>query len=64
MGEKKLREYLTYNELKADVVDWSFDTFVRRIKKEDFPAIKDAGGGWLIPRAKMELWFKKREVRR
>jgi len=62
MGEKKLREYLTPEELKQDVVDWSRKTLDRRIKNENFPAIKD-GNSWLIPVDKMRLWFKARENR-
>lgn len=62
MGEKKLREFLTYDELKADVVNWSPSTFRRRIRNDGFPAIKDARGGFLIPRKEMELWFKRRRV--
>jgi hypothetical protein len=61
MGEKKIREFLTYEELKNEIVDWSYDTVKRRIKSDNFPAIRD-GGGYLFPRDKVLLWFKKREV--
>jgi hypothetical protein len=57
---KKLRSYLTPQELKEQVVDWSFDTLKRRIKNEGFPAIID-GNSYLIPVDKMHQWFKKRE---
>lgn len=60
MGEKKIREYLTPQELKEHMVDWSIDTLMRRIKNDGFPAIKD-GGGWLIPVEEARLWFKKRK---
>lgn len=62
MGEKKLRPYLTPQELKEEIVDWSRDTLERRIKNEGFPAIRD-GNSWLIPREEMHLWFKKRKFR-
>lgn len=60
MGEKKMREFLTPEELQESVVDWSRKTLERRIENEGFPAIRD-GNSWLIPRDKMALWFKKRE---
>jgi hypothetical protein len=59
MGEKKLRKYLTPEELKEQVVDWSRKTLDRRIANDGFPAIRD-GNRILIPVAEMELWFKKR----
>ncbi len=65
MGAKKeksdkQRLYLTPDELKTEVVDWSRKTLQRRIENEGFPAIRD-GNSWLIPVDKMQLWFKKRE---
>lgn len=60
-AEKKIRAYLTPEELKNEIVDWSMDTLKRRIKNEGFPAIKD-GNSYLIPVDKMHLWFKKRET--
>jgi hypothetical protein len=62
MGEKNLRKYITYDDFKQNVADWSYDTFKRRIDKEGFPAIKD-GGGYLIPVDEMDLWFKRRRVK-
>lgn len=64
MGEaaKKLRKYITHEELKADVVDWSKDTLKRRITEEGFPAIQD-GNSFLIPVDEMELWFKRRRIK-
>ena len=63
MGEKKMRvrEYMTPEELKEEMVDWSYRTLTRKIKNEGFPAIKD-GNRLLIPVEKARLWFKKREV--
>lgn len=66
MGEKKLevlksRAYITPEELREKVVDWSKSTLKRRIAEEGFPAIKD-GNSYLIPVDKMNLWFKKREM--
>lgn len=62
MGEKKLsdRKYLTYEELRNEFVDWSFDTVKRRMANEGFPFIRD-GQGFLFPRDKVILWFKKRD---
>lgn len=62
MGAKDLRDFLTPEELKENVVDWSRRTLDRKIKNEGFPAIKD-GNRTLIPRKEMELWFKKRTVK-
>lgn len=59
--DKKIREYLTPQELQDEVVDWSIDTLKRRIKNEGFPAIRD-GNSWLIPVYEMHMWFKKRKV--
>lgn len=59
-AEKKLRAYLTPEELKNEIVDWSRKTLERRIESDGFPAIRD-GNSWLIPVDKMHLWFKKRE---
>ncbi len=61
MGEKKLREMMTYQELKEEIIDWSWDTVKRRVKNEGFPAVKE-GAGYVFPRSKVILWFKKREV--
>lgn len=66
MGEKKIevlktRAYITPEELKEKVVDWSKSTLKRRIENEGFPAIRD-GNSYLIPVEKMHLWFKKREA--
>jgi excisionase family DNA binding protein len=59
---EKQRPYLTPQELKDQVVDWSRDTLERRIKNEGFPAIRD-GNSWLIPVEEMHLWFKKRKFK-
>jgi hypothetical protein len=56
---KKLRKYLTPEELQTEIVDWSRKTLERRIENEGFPAIKD-GNSWLIPADEADLWFKKR----
>lgn len=67
MTERKLtearlrREFLTYEELRTQIVDWSKDTVKRRIEHDGFPAVKD-GNSYLFPRAKVLLWFAKREV--
>lgn len=61
MGEKKIREYLTPEEFKNEIADWSIDTLKRRIEKDGFPAVKD-GNSILIPVEKARLWFKKREI--
>lgn len=62
MLAKQPREFMTFSEFREKVCDWSDDTLMRRIKFEDFPAIKDKGG-WLIPREEAKLWFKKRPVK-
>jgi hypothetical protein len=56
------REYMTFQEFREKVADWSESTLKRRIKEEGFPAIRD-GGGYLIPRKKLEAWFNAREVK-
>lgn len=63
MNAKKteMRAYLTPQELKEQVVDWSKDTLKRRIENEGFPAIKD-GNSYLIPVDRMHIWFKKRGI--
>lgn len=61
LESKKLRRYLTPNELREKVVDWSNSTLKRRIQNEGFPAIKD-GNSILIPEKEMKLWFKKRGI--
>lgn len=59
LEKKKLRKYLTPQELQESVVDWSRKTLERRIQDEGFPAIRD-GNSWLIPVAEIEAWFKRR----
>mgnify|MGYP006921336569 CR=1 FL=1 len=62
MSAKKIRKYITLEELQEDVVYWSKDTLKRRIKDEGFPAIAD-GNSYLIPVDDMDLWFKKRKIK-
>lgn len=59
---KRVRKYLTPQELKAEIVDWSMDTLKRRIKNDGFPAVRD-GNSYLIPTEEAELWFRRRKVR-
>lgn len=54
------RAFMTYEELRNEIVDWSMDTVRRRIQNENFPHVRD-GAGYLFPRDKVLLWFKKRE---
>lgn len=61
MGEKKMKEYLTPEEFKEEMVNWSRKTLERRIQNEGFPHVKD-GNRILIPVEKARLWFKKREA--
>jgi hypothetical protein len=56
---KKLRKYLTPDELRAEIVDWSKKTLDRRIANEGFPAIRD-GNSWLFDLNEVDLYFKKR----
>ena len=60
MGEKKIRKYMTPQEFKEEICDWSVDTLKRRIKEDGFPAIQDSSG-ILIPVQEADLWFKKRK---
>lgn len=58
-AQKKLKKYLTPEELLAEVVSWSRKTLDRRIENEGFPAIRD-GNSWLFDMDEVELYFKKR----
>lgn len=60
--EAQPREYMTLQEFRAKVADWSETTLKRRIQEDDFPAIKVAGG-YLIPREAYKVWFHKRRIR-
>ena len=55
------REFMTFQEFREKVCDWSDDTIRRRHKNEGFPLVRD-GAGYVIPRKKMQEWFKAREV--
>lgn len=59
---KQPREFMTFEEFREKVCDWSDDTLRRRIENEDFPAIRDKGG-YLIPRDACKAWFKKRTTK-
>ncbi len=56
------REYMSFEEFRQEFVDWSYDTFKRRIENEDFPVIK-VKGGYLISRKAAHAWFKRREFK-
>ena len=58
MGEKALKQFMTFEEFQRDIISWSKTTFIRRVKNEGFPAVKDEQK-WIINRDEMNLWFKK-----
>lgn len=62
MGEKKMREYMTTEELLAEVIGWSERTLHRKIESEGFPVIRD-GNKRYFPRKEVDLWFKKRTAK-
>jgi hypothetical protein len=53
------REFMTFEEFREKIIDWSESTIRRRYKEDGFPLLRD-GGGFVIPKKEMELWFKKR----
>jgi len=61
VGEKKNREFMTYDELKDHVLNWSWDTVKRRIENDGFPAMK-VGNRFMFDPEKVRLWMKKREI--
>lgn len=62
MFAKQPREFMTFEEFKEKVCDWSPDTLRRRIEADGFPAIKDKSG-YLIPREACKEWFKRRTAK-
>lgn len=63
MTEKRLPKYLTYDDFRAEYVNWSDDTIRRRIKQDGMPALQEPNGRFLPgPRQELELWFKRRKA--
>lgn len=63
MEEKKKEQlFMNMEMLREQLVPWSKDTVIRKIKTDGFPAIQDKGGQYMFKRTDVMLWFKRREV--
>ena len=60
---RPLPMFLTFKQLRENVVSWNRDTIRKRVEEDGFPAIKDEKGMLLFPRDQVLDWFKRRTVR-
>lgn len=62
MNDKKQSKILTYKQYCEEYINWSKETFKKKVEDEGFPAEKDSTG-WVMSRREVDLWWAKKGLK-